>query len=435
MKLPTGATVGLALMTIILCPSPTLAQTDKSNLLESFDPIKHVVKGDWQSSKAGLQIKAAKGAVCRLPGTVGEAFQLTVEFTRTKGGDTVAFIVPIGGKSVAVELSSWQGEAHGMARVNGQTSRSQQNPTTVRPGTLTNGKRYRVDIDVASKAGNPSISVQLDRKQLFAWSGDASSLQPHFAFNLPDKNAIGLATSDNDVTFHRVQLTSPNADKNKSAASTKPDKPESPNAVEPATDDSITLATLGTANTPGWEPFNGARFAASKADKQADVEAVTNAGSGDRGAYLKGVTFSEGNIEVDLKGSNQRGQSFVGVVFHGVDGDTYDAVYFRPFNFKASNNTNRIHAVQYIAHPDWPWQRLRSERNGEYEKQANPEPNADEWFHARIDVKGKRVRVYVNNSKTPCLDIEKLNSRKSGKVGLWFNGIASFANLKITQAK
>jgi hypothetical protein len=58
-------------------------------------------------------------------------------------------------------------------------------------------------------------------------------------------------------------------------------------------------------------------------------------------------------------------QSFVGVAFHGVDGTTYDAIYFRPFNFKTDDPVRRIHAVQYISHPDNPWQKLRDGQPGE----------------------------------------------------------------------
>ena len=49
---------------------------------------------------------------------------------------------------------------------------------------------------------------------------------------------------------------------------------------------------------------------------------------------LKDVQFSNGTIEFDVKGKNILQQSFVGIAFHGQDLKTYDAVYFRPFNFK-----------------------------------------------------------------------------------------------------
>src|SRR5438034_6932265 len=54
--------------------------------------------------------------------------------------------------------------------------------------------------------------------------------------------------------------------------------------------------------------------------------------------YLEGIEFSNGAIECDLRGKDVQGQSFVGVVFHGLDGNTYDAIYFRPFNFRAQDS-------------------------------------------------------------------------------------------------
>src|SRR6266498_2773844 len=39
---------------------------------------------------------------------------------------------------------------------------------------------------------------------------------------------------------------------------------------------------------------------------------------------LRGADFSNGIIELDIKGSNKFQQSFVGVAFHGQDLNTYD---------------------------------------------------------------------------------------------------------------
>ena len=41
-------------------------------------------------------------------------------------------------------------------------------------------------------------------------------------------------------------------------------------------------------------------------------------------AYLQGIEFSNGTIELDVRGKDVQQQSFVGVAFHGVDGTTYD---------------------------------------------------------------------------------------------------------------
>lgn len=154
-------------------------------------------------------------------------------------------------------------------------------------------------------------------------------------------------------------------------------------------------------------------------------------------AWLEGSDFTDGVIEVDIKGKNVLQRSFVGVAFRGVDEKTHDAVYFRPFNFKSEDPVRRIHAVQYVSHPTWTWQKLRNERNGIYEKAVNPVPDPDGWFHARIVVAKRKVSVFVNDAKEPSLAVDELTERKGGLIGLWVGEGSGgmFANLKITPAR
>lgn len=150
-------------------------------------------------------------------------------------------------------------------------------------------------------------------------------------------------------------------------------------------------------------------------------------------AWLKGVDFSNGEIEIDLKGKDEFQNSFLGVAFHGLNDTIYDAVYFRPFNFQTADSVRHIHAVQYISRRDYPWERLRKEQNAKYEKAISPAPDPNDWFHARIVVNNGIVKVYVNSAANPSLEVNKLNKRTKGKIGIWLNGsFASFANLKIT---
>lgn len=150
-------------------------------------------------------------------------------------------------------------------------------------------------------------------------------------------------------------------------------------------------------------------------------------------AWLKHVIFSNGSIEVDIKGSDELQQSFVGIAFHGMDNNTFDAIYFRPFNFKSDDPVRKIHAVQYISMPDYSWEVLREKFNGKYEKAVVPAPDANEWFHVKISIKSPLVTVYVNGNQEACLTVEKLNNRASGKIGLWVgnNSAGDFANLQI----
>jgi len=154
---------------------------------------------------------------------------------------------------------------------------------------------------------------------------------------------------------------------------------------------------------------------------------------GDGVAYLRGVQFGNGTIEFDVKGKDLQGQSFVGVAFHGVDGTTYDAIYFRPFNFRTEDPARHGHAVQYISHPTYTWQKLRAEHPGTFEQPVSPAPDPNGWFHVRVVVASPKVSVFVGDAKEPSLVVNQLSDRTKGLVGLWVgNGSGGdFADLKI----
>ena len=179
------------------------------------------------------------------------------------------------------------------------------------------------------------------------------------------------------------------------------------------------------------EPFNRNLSQFSENDKKG-IRFSKNGGDGI--AWLKGVEFSNGTIELDIRGKDVLQESFVGVAFHGVNNETLDAIYFRPFNFQSTDPVRKIHAVQYISHPDYTWSVLREKYNGKYEKAVTPVPNGNDWFHAKIVIQYPKVTVYVNGYSEPSLVIDKLNERKTGKIGLWVGNSSDgdFSNLQIT---
>ncbi len=158
---------------------------------------------------------------------------------------------------------------------------------------------------------------------------------------------------------------------------------------------------------------------------------------GDGVAFLSGTEFANGTIECDIRGKDVPQQSFVGVAFHGVDGTTYDAIYFRPFNFKAADPVARSHAVQYHSLPVYTWQKLRSEQPGKYEQAVSSAPDPNGWFHARIVIAHPKVSVFVGDANEPCLVVNQLNDRRTGLVGLWVgnNSGGDFTGLRLTPAE
>lgn len=408
----------------LLSSSTALFSQDNAriSLLENLDPAAAAIAGTWSLTDGELQVTAQKGSRIALRGNMPLDYDVELAFTRNGGDNSIGVILPVGNVSPALELSAWQGEAHGLSRVNQLSARDDANPAAVKPGTLENGRRYLLQVEVRAATSPATITAKLDRKPLFSWSGSVGDLEPNFVMNLPTTRTIGLSSQENPATFHKVTML----DRSAPAPARMTPAPQPPASTSDKAG-AVDLSGLSLPGTPGWELFNGAAFTA----EENVVSSNPGAGSGDRGAYLEDVIFSEGTIEVELRGAGQPQSSFIGIVIHGEDGETYDSVYFRPFNFGNPDPVRRGHAVQYMSHPDFPWRQLRTDRPEEFENPASPEPQPDEWFTATIEVKGGRIRTFVNGAAEPCLDVEKLSETSSGKVGLWFNGIASFRNLTI----
>jgi hypothetical protein len=187
----------------------------------------------------------------------------------------------------------------------------------------------------------------------------------------------------------------------------------------------------------GWTVHNATAEAVEDRGKSAvRLRAKGDSASGIAGlALADGVEFSTGVIEVYLKGRDVR-PSFLGVAFNAKDEKTFEAVYFRPFNFKADGVfTGR--AVQYIAWPESTWEKLRKDQPGKFEGPVSSVPDANDWFQARVEVGENQVRVYVNGAAEPCLTVDRLADGGKGRpAGLFVDtGEALYARLKIIPAR
>jgi hypothetical protein len=144
-----------------------------------------------------------------------------------------------------------------------------------------------------------------------------------------------------------------------------------------------------------------------------------DAAEGDGLAILKEIGFDGGTIEVEVLGENNPGRSFIGIAFNIQDEETFEAIYFRPFNFVATEQIRKDHMVQYIHHPQYTWRKLREERTGEFENEIPAPPDPDSWFKAIIKISEKHVKVFVDDKADPVLKVERLTSHASSRIGLW----------------
>ncbi|GAB1857069.1 hypothetical protein MHTCC0001_19050 [Flavobacteriaceae bacterium MHTCC 0001] len=171
-------------------------------------------------------------------------------------------------------------------------------------------------------------------------------------------------------------------------------------------------ATFIKADSSNWVPSS-----LGKASYNSNIIHLKKDGEQPALLWVKDVFFKNGTIDLDIKGKDEQGNSFVGLAFHAMDSINYDAVYFRPFNFK--NPQRHGHSVQYINHPKDVWHFLRKNYPKAYENSIVPAPNPNDWFHVTIVIQYPSVKVYVNNSKTPSLEVDQRSSRTSGNIGLW----------------
>lgn len=162
-----------------------------------------------------------------------------------------------------------------------------------------------------------------------------------------------------------------------------------------------------------------------------------SAASGYGVAWVEGTDFRSGTIEVDIRGQEALQQSYVGVAFHR-DGDTtYEAVFLRPFNFRAQDPARRQHAVQYISLPKFDFQDLRDQFPEEFENPVDASIVPTDWVKLRVVVEGGRVQIHAGSAKELTLEVRKLGRLDGGQIGLWVGNVSGgdFANLVVTPAK
>jgi len=157
-------------------------------------------------------------------------------------------------------------------------------------------------------------------------------------------------------------------------------------------------------------------------------------------AVLEGLEFGSGVIEAEIAGepgprAGEGARGFVGIAFRlQPDNMTYDAFYLRPTNGRADDQVRRNHSAQYIAHPDWPWFRLRKESPEKYESYVDLVPGA--WTKVRVEVRGDKARFFVHGNEQATLVVNDLKSGASGRgaVALWVGPgtVAHFRNVTVT---
>jgi hypothetical protein len=154
-------------------------------------------------------------------------------------------------------------------------------------------------------------------------------------------------------------------------------------------------------------------------------------------AVVRDASFRDGTIEVDLAGQPAAGagsgaRGFIGIAFRLQADGKYEYIYLRPTNGRADDQVRRNHSTQYSSHPDFDFARSRQEAPEKYESYVDLEPGV--WTKFKIEVEGRKARLYVHGAEQPCLIVNDLKlDPREGAVALWVGPGTEgyFANLRI----
>jgi len=170
------------------------------------------------------------------------------------------------------------------------------------------------------------------------------------------------------------------------------------------------------------------------------IQVIANADAANATSYavVKDVSFRDGVIEVDVAGQPAAGASegargFIGIAFRIQLDGRYEYIYLRPTNGRADDQVRRNHSTQYSSYPDFDFARSRQEAPEKYESYVDVQPGV--WTRYKVEVEGRRARLYVHGAEQPCLIVNDLKLEpREGAVALWVGPGTEgyFSNLKIT---
>jgi hypothetical protein len=153
------------------------------------------------------------------------------------------------------------------------------------------------------------------------------------------------------------------------------------------------------------------------------------------------MDFGDGVVEAEMASelaadAPAYARGFIGLTFRIDSEGRFESIYLRPTNSVADDQVRRNHSVQYVAYPDYRFDRLRSESPEKYESYA--ELDLGRWIHMRIVVSRQKAALYLDGKSQPALIVNdlKFGTKQRGGVGVWLESgtIAYFRNLKVKPA-
>ena len=149
------------------------------------------------------------------------------------------------------------------------------------------------------------------------------------------------------------------------------------------------------------------------------------------------VELTTGRVQVDVL-ARRNGKTefdargFAGIAYRIDQEDRFEGIYVRTLNgLRADAPPPRNErGIQYFAHPDWLFDRLRDQHPAEYEQPADIAPS--EWLTLAVELNEADATAYVND--VAALSVERPKAPlRAGRLGLFVDigTEAYFSDLRV----
>lgn len=171
-----------------------------TELNDWIDLVRDSLAGRWKPSADGLTVAAGPSARLMLPVSSDGAYELITDVTRQSGNQSVEIYLPIGNRACRVVLAD-QGPS-GLERVQGRGVAD--GPASRSESRLRDGQKAQV-LAIVHPGPQATVTVAVDKRLLFRWSGDPASLSlPPASAVAPGRLAVGA--TEGEVTFHAIRF-------------------------------------------------------------------------------------------------------------------------------------------------------------------------------------------------------------------------------------
>jgi len=170
------------------------------DLLKLIDPKRDGVNGDWELGPTGLTSGNQREARLGIPYDPPDEYDYHFAFTRNENKELVQAMVSRNGHTVSMVF--WGDNKINYGMENWDDKPRWANPTTGKVKVpFKNGQRYDCVIQVRTD----SVTVFLDRRQLFSLKTDFSNLKDGGQWEIRGAK-LGVGSHENSATFNAVEL-------------------------------------------------------------------------------------------------------------------------------------------------------------------------------------------------------------------------------------